>query len=129
MRTRFPFVLSWAVDENELPPYHFFPVIEFLFKIIQWSVFVAFLSYTANRIGSHALNVLANFLNATIAVAFDERIGREVWGRVQINRKAHPLLISIGIIVIVVPTIYGIYKLNLGLQHIIADMISSYART
>ena len=128
MSSRLPFFATLKVQDKELPPYHIFPFVEFVFKIVQWSGFVALLSFTAHRVASEHLAQVAGLLKTAIICVIDERLARELWGRIKFNKDAHPILVGLSIIVIVAVGTYAGYRLNLEFEGVITELVASYTK-
>lgn len=113
------------VREEQLPPVLLFPTVEFIFKVVQWSFFVAAITFGAHRIGSSRLEGIATCLNALLIFIVGERISRAIYGRFSAgpDRGARAVAV-VFLLAAMIFSCWATYRLSLVLETVIADFVT-----
>ncbi len=120
---------SWQGDESVLPPFHLYPAVEFVFKVMQWGAFAAALKVAAGRFHNSNLSAIAGVLFGLLIAIVGEKVARFAFGHVRVHKGDREVVGLFGILgLTILSMIIAGYFAHL-LYHFIGDLVVAYEAT
>ena len=116
--------LSSHTRDEWLPRFQLFPLVEFVFKILNWASFVAVLRFGAEATANDQLIYVASILSSLVCIVASERVSRAIFGRFQFSGPEMPLIVLVTILAALILSWWMSYELVTVLQSLIKELVA-----